>query len=102
MVGAAGRHVGTVEQVVAGIRLLGGKDELDMDENRCSLCNSLIEVEVSGWNKGHNPWPLRRNETDRCCQTCNDTVVMPARLRLAVAVRKKHPQYIGDINELND
>lgn len=70
-----------------------------MDENRCSLCNSLIEVEVSGWDKGHNPWPLRRNETDRCCQTCNDTVVLPARIRMAM---NHKPHYIGDINELND
>jgi hypothetical protein len=49
---------------------------------RCSLCNSLIEVEVNGWGNGHNPWPLRRNEEDRCCQTCNDTLVIPMRMKM--------------------
>lgn len=32
-----------------------------------------------GW--GNNPDPLGDSETDRCCDDCNATEVIPARLR---------------------
>ncbi len=38
----------------------------------CCLCNR----EIDGY--GHNPWPLMPN-TDRCCDECNYTRVIPAR-----------------------
>ena len=30
---------------------------------------------------GNNPWPLSKNETDRCCDDCNMKEVIPARLK---------------------
>ena len=47
----------------------------------CCLCNEEITPEVSGWKYGHNPAPLGETEDDRCCQVCNNTKVIPARLR---------------------
>ena len=41
----------------------------------CSLCKN----KVVGF--GHNPWPLR-DPGSRCCDDCNDTLVIPARLAL--------------------
>lgn len=49
----------------------------------CSLCGQPVEPwpsndgEVHGW--GHNPEPLA-DVNDRCCNTCNATKVIPARL----------------------
>jgi hypothetical protein len=47
----------------------------EFDIPACSLCGGPVE----GW--GHNPAPLADREIDGpCCQTCNDTKVIPARL----------------------
>ncbi len=38
----------------------------------CSICSGEIEVQVHGWDKGHNAYPI----TDgRCCSDCNHLVV---------------------------
>ena len=47
----------------------------------CSLCGKLCEP----WHKpptgyGHNPEPLGRYG-ERCCNECNETKVLPERLR---------------------
>lgn len=42
---------------------------------KCCLCGK----DFIGY--GNNPWPLRENEDDRCCDECNDTKVIPARLQ---------------------
>ena len=47
----------------------------------CCLCNEEIQPEISGWKFGHNPAPLGETEDDRCCQVCNNTKVIPARLQ---------------------
>lgn len=44
----------------------------------CCLCGNECENQF-----GNNPWPLSKNEEDRCCDICNDTKVIPARLELA-------------------
>lgn len=45
----------------------------------CSICQRTIEVEsVTGWAGGHNAEPVNNG---RCCATCNDIIVIPARLR---------------------
>jgi hypothetical protein len=38
----------------------------------CSLCGARYE------DYGHNPEPLRKL-TERCCEECNETRVIPAR-----------------------
>lgn len=45
-------------------------------EGRCSLC------EAPYGNYGHNPEPVKKYE-ERCCDVCNATIVIPARLRIA-------------------
>ena len=40
----------------------------------CCICGDTF----TGW--GNNPWPLSDGEDDRCCDICNDTKVIPARL----------------------
>jgi len=44
----------------------------------CSICDGDIDPQVgSGWRWGHNAQPV----TDgRCCDLCNTTVVIPARI----------------------
>ena len=41
---------------------------------KCCICGS----EFVGY--GNNPWPVSENEEDRCCDICNSTHVIPARL----------------------
>lgn len=48
-----------------------------MDENatwNCSICGEPSR------GFGHNPQPVRPDYEDRCCETCNATVVIPARI----------------------
>ena len=40
----------------------------------CSLCG----VEFTGW--GHNPRPVLPSVEQRCCNDCNDFMVIPARM----------------------
>ncbi len=41
---------------------------------RCVLCGAKIDDRF-----GHNPAPLKNS--GRCCSSCNDTKVIPARLK---------------------
>ena len=43
----------------------------------CCLCHKPI----IGY--GNNPWPISTNPEDRCCDVCNYTKVIPARLEIA-------------------
>lgn len=46
-----------------------------MDEKHiCCICGQ----EFTGC--GNNPYPVNSDEYARCCDICNDTVVIPARL----------------------
>lgn len=31
---------------------------------------------------GNNPWPVNKNEDDRCCYACNERIVNPARWKM--------------------
>ena len=44
---------------------------------KCCLCGEKIKVESNGWNKGNNAQPLAEG---RCCNKCNVTKVIPARI----------------------
>jgi hypothetical protein len=51
-----------------------------MDTNKkgikvCCICGRPF----TGW--GHNPWPIR--EDGECCDECNYSLVVPARIALA-------------------
>jgi hypothetical protein len=49
---------------------------------KCSICKGEIEVQGT-WTEGHNAEPVV--EDGRCCDHCNSTVVIPARLKLVNA-----------------
>ena len=40
----------------------------------CSICGTMWQ----GW--GNNPAPVTDGENDRCCNPCNTTHVLPARI----------------------
>ena len=42
----------------------------------CCLCGKEVK------DFGHNPQPLGEKEDDRCCDECNQKLVIPTRLRL--------------------
>lgn len=45
---------------------------------KCVICNSVIGVDpISGWAGGHNAEPIAEG---RCCDSCNATEVIPARI----------------------
>ena len=49
--------------------------DFSVDET-CSLCSSKIK----DFRDSHNPYPLAKKTTDRCCSACNNSVVLDARL----------------------
>lgn len=53
---------------------------------KCSICDGEIEKKFDPqgamyWDKGHNPDPVKTGEDDRCCDVCNEQVVIPRRLK---------------------
>lgn len=47
---------------------------MNNQENVCCICGERF----TGY--GNNPWPIVKDENARCCDECNDTEVIPARL----------------------
>lgn len=48
------------------------KTESTKKEWKCCICGKTY----TGW--GNNPWPVKEN--GRCCDWCNETEVIPARI----------------------
>jgi hypothetical protein len=46
---------------------------------KCKICNKAI------FGHGHNAQPIANG---RCCDVCQDTKVIPARMKLMLGVRK--------------
>ena len=46
---------------------------------KCKICNETI------FGHGHNAQPVANG---RCCEVCNTTKVLPARMKLMLGVRK--------------
>jgi hypothetical protein len=44
---------------------------------KCSICKKEIPVKEGGWSQGNNAEPVNDG---RCCDDCNMSVVVPARL----------------------
>lgn len=40
----------------------------------CCICHKIF----TDW--GNNPWPVVKDEDALCCDDCNGTVVLPARI----------------------
>ena len=45
----------------------------------CCLCGKEFE------GFGNNPWPIDISPESRCCDECNDTKVIPERIRQMLA-----------------
>jgi hypothetical protein len=50
---------------------------------KCSICKEEIDIQYTPegkpfWTEGHNAEPINNG---RCCTNCNETVVIPARMR---------------------
>jgi hypothetical protein len=58
------------------------------------ICGEPIYEELSGWTEGHNAEPI----TDgRCCETCNQTKVIPVRI-LFIQSREKALEFLKNMN----
>jgi len=62
-----------VDACIALIRELKPENSNSM-HHICCICGETFV------GYGNNPWPLSKNETDRCCDDCNMKEVIPARL----------------------
>ena len=51
-------------------------EAFEQKEKVCCLCGKKFY----GW--GNNPWPLNKDEDARCCDDCNNSKVLAARLLL--------------------
>tara|TARA_R100001594_G_scaffold144359_1_gene193335 strand:+ start:2897 stop:3163 length:267 start_codon:yes stop_codon:yes gene_type:complete len=51
----------------------------------CVLCKGDIDVQIHGWDQGHNAQPLAEG---RCCSDCNGVRVIPARIRQVMGDEK--------------
>lgn len=45
---------------------------------KCCICKEEIGVEANGWDRGNNALPVKDG---RCCNECNWSVVIFARLK---------------------
>jgi len=43
----------------------------------CSICNQPVQPNANGWTGGHNAEPINDG---RCCDQCNDRIVIPTRI----------------------
>ena len=50
----------------------------------CCICGCECENE---W--GNNPWPIVKDAESRCCDQCDATVVIPARIQQFVDAKRK-------------
>ena len=44
------------------------------EKHICCICGKEFE------GFGNNPYPVNKDENARCCDVCNDTVIIPARI----------------------
>jgi len=51
----------------------------------CSICHKPIEVTTYGWADGNNAEPIN---SGRCCNHCDKTVVIPARIQMMINSKK--------------
>ena len=58
---------------------------MDIDWLICCLCGEVIE----DYMESHNPEPLCESVNDRCCNLCNDFVVIPARMEQMLSANKE-------------
>lgn len=50
----------------------------------CCICGKVV---INSY--GNNPWPVNNEANTRCCDDCNSTHVIPARLQMLMNKDKK-------------
>ena len=60
-------------------------------EQKCTICFNDIGVDDNGWDGGHNAQPINDG---RCCNACNEEVVIKARLQI-YANSIETPQFLA-------
>lgn len=65
----------------------------------CSICNGPIGIEPGGWTGGHNAEPINNG---RCCGSCNETVVIPVRIRRIQAGQNPREVRSAEIRRIRD
>ncbi|HEX8782634.1 MAG TPA: hypothetical protein VF764_04635, partial [Steroidobacteraceae bacterium] len=85
------------------VTTLSAEDKKRLGIRPCCLCGKeMLEKE------GNNPWPIKTEEGARCCNDCDQTKVMAARLQLREHQQKEHggvtlrPRPPGDPVEIHD
>ena len=53
---------------------------------KCVICSEDIGVEANGWKGGCNAEPVAEG---RCCKPCDDTIVIPTRIKMWFARNEK-------------
>lgn len=54
---------------------------------KCCICGKEISHPIIEDYLGNNPWPVSKDPDARCCDACNDFVVIPERIRIHVERR---------------
>jgi hypothetical protein len=73
------------------------KNNTKTNQINCSICKKSIEPNKLGYNLGHNPHPLMKKDSDRCCNDCNIIYVMP--IRILMLGLTNNPMYKKMVNE---
>lgn len=47
---------------------------MNKEKFKCCICGKVFK------GYGNNPYPVSADPNDRCCDACNDSVVLPERL----------------------
>lgn len=58
-------------------------------ESRCSICGGPLAIGldlITGWLHGANAQPVNDG---RCCRTCDETIVIPTRIKTILDQRRK-------------
>ena len=64
---------------------MGFEENRNVDmEYTCCICGSVCR----GW--GNNPWPVVKDADAKCCDECNGTIVIAARLEQMFGKEKKN------------
>jgi len=64
------------------------------EELKCCICNGPVEPWYQGSKGyGHSPYPLKSK--GRCCNTCNDTRVVPTRIALTFSRQRNREHKNG-------
>ena len=57
--------------------------------SKCSICFHPIGIDAIGWDCGHNAQTINYG---LCCEACNETVVIKARLQQFIDLRTHDKQ----------